>query len=121
MGIRDDQRGFGFVELLLVLVFVAIASTVLYKYVASTARTLETLQEQRPAGGAKVAADQATLGSIRVAVQTYYAQQGQWPADKAAVLALFNSPPRFQCPGNDFAYEPAAGDVRLLISDPTRC
>ena len=115
------QRGFGLVEILMVLVAVALASVVLYKYVASTARTVETLQEQRPMGGAKFAADQATLGAIRTTVQTYYVQQGQWPADKAAVLAVLDAPPRFQCAGNDFEYEPGGGQVRLRIDDPARC
>jgi hypothetical protein len=54
-------------------------------------------------------------------VQTHYVQQGQWPADKAAVLAILNAPPRFQCAGNDFEYEPAGGQVRLQIDDPARC
>jgi prepilin-type N-terminal cleavage/methylation domain-containing protein len=121
MEIWRARRGFGLVEILIVLIAVAIASAVLYKYIASTARTVETLQEQRAMGGARLAADQAALGTIRTAVQTYYARQGQWPADKAAVLAVLDAPPRFQCAGNDFEYEPAGGQVRLRIDDPARC
>ena len=118
---RRDQRGFGLVELLLVLIVVALVGAVLYRYVASTTREMERLEEQRPLAGAKLAADQATLGTIRNAVQGYYAQQGQWPADKATVLAILGTPPRFQCPGNDFEYDAAAGQVRLLVDDPSRC
>jgi prepilin-type N-terminal cleavage/methylation domain-containing protein len=115
------QRGFGVIEILLVLVVVAVACVMLYQYTASTAKTLETLQEQRPIGGAKLVADQATLGSIRSALQAHYSAQGQWPADKAGVLAAIGFHPRFQCPGNDFDYDPGAGQVSLRVTDPTRC
>lgn len=118
---RLDRRGFGLVEILIVLVVVALASTVLYQYVTSTAKTVETLQEQRPLTGARLAADQATLTTIRTAIQSAYGQGGQWPADKAAVLALLPSPPNFQCAGNDFEYDPAGGQVRLRVEDPNRC
>lgn len=114
-------RGFGLVQILLALVVVAVCGAVLYKYVASTARTVENLKEQRPLAGTKLVADQATLGTIRTAVQGYYGEHGQWPADKDAVLALLPGPPRFQCAGNDFEYDPAGGQVRLLMTDPARC
>ena len=116
-----DQRGFGLVEILLVLLVVAISGFLLMRYVGSTARTLEKLQEERPLAAAKLAADQATLASIQSMARTYQAQNGQSPADKAAVLALLQSAPRFQCAGNDFEYDPASGTLWLLITDASRC
>ena len=116
-----DRGGFGFVEILLVLLVVAISGFLLMRYVGSTARTVEKLQEERPLAAAKLAADQATLASIQGMARTYQAQNGQWPADKAAVLALLPSPPRFQCVANDFEYDPASGTLRLLITDASRC
>jgi prepilin-type N-terminal cleavage/methylation domain-containing protein len=117
---RRGARGFGLVEILIVLVVVAVAGAVLYQYFASTTRTVEKMQQERPLATAKVAADQASLGTIRSALQMYHAQHDQWPADKAAVLALLPGPPRFQCAGSDFEYDPTTGEVRLL-SDPARC
>lgn len=117
----NDQRGFGLVEILLVLLVVAICGFLLMRYVGSTARTVEKLQEERPLAAAKLAADQATLASMQGMVRTYEAQNGQWPSDKAAVLALLQSPPRFQCAGNDFEYDPASGTLWLLITDSSRC
>lgn len=114
-------RGFGLIQLVLALFVVAILGAVLYRYVASTARTTETLREQRPLAGAKLAADHAILSTIRTALDAHRAEQGRWPADKAAVLALLPSPPVFQCPGNDFDYDPADGQLRLRIDDPSRC
>jgi prepilin-type N-terminal cleavage/methylation domain-containing protein len=115
------QRGFGLVELLLVLLVVAISGFFLMRYIGSTARTVEKLQEERPLAAAKLAADQATLASLQGMVRTYQGQNGQWPADKAAVLALLPSPPRFQCAGNDLEYDPGSGTLRLLITDSSRC
>ena len=116
-----DQRGFGLVEILLVLLVVAVCGILLLRYVGSTARTVEKLQEERPLAAARLAADQATLASIQGMVQTYQAQNARWPADKAAVLALLPSPPRFQCHGNDFEYDPARGTLWLLMTDSARC
>jgi hypothetical protein len=31
------------------------------------------------------------------------------------------APPRFQCAGNDFEYDPATGALRLTITDDARC
>src|SRR5207247_2418987 len=56
---RSDQRGFGLVEILLVLVVVAIAGALLYRYFGATARTVEKLQAQRPLATSKLAADPA--------------------------------------------------------------
>lgn len=103
------------------LVILAVAGTLLFHYIGSTARTVEQIQEQRPVSSARLAADQATLASIRSTLQAYRALHGRWPADKPGLLALLPSAPRFQCAGNDFEYEAAGGTVRLLIEDPGQC
>ena len=118
---RTDQRGFGLIEILLVLVVVAFAGFLLVRYLGSTARTVEMIQQERPIAHARLVADQATLASVDAMVSAHHAQNGQWPPDKAAVLALLQSPPRFQCAGNDFEYDPASGALRLLIADAARC
>jgi prepilin-type N-terminal cleavage/methylation domain-containing protein len=115
------QAGLGLIEIVLALAILAIAGAVLYHYVGSTQRTVETLQERRPLAHARLAADQATLASIQTMLRTYQAQHGQWPPDRAGVLALLPAAPRFQCPGNDFAYDAAGGSLRLLVTDPARC
>jgi hypothetical protein len=117
----SDQRGLGLVEIALVVVLVAIVGALLYGYLASTTRTLGTIQEQRPLSTAKITADRATLASIRTAIRIYYSQQGSWPASKAAVAALLSPPPSFQCPGNDYTYDPGTGQADLLLDDPGRC
>src|SRR5712691_2823578 len=118
---RSAQRGFGLVEILLVLVVVAIAGALLFRYFGSTARTIEKIQEERPLATSKLAADQATLDAVQGVLRAYYAEHGRWPVDKAAVVALLQGPPRFQCPGNDFEYDPASGSLRLAVTDPARC
>ncbi len=124
MGTRRSglgARGFGVIEILLVLVVVALAGALLMRYVGSTAKTVEKLQEDRPLQRSKLAADQATLDSVQGLVRNYQAEHGRWPADKAIVLSLLVSPPKFQCAGNDFEYDPASGTLRLLITDDSRC
>jgi len=124
MGTRRSglgARGFGVIEILLVLVVVALAGALLMRYVSSTAKTVEKLQEDRPLQRSKLAADQATLDSVQGLVRNYQAEHGRWPADKAIVLSLLVSPPKFQCAGNDFEYDPASGTLRLLITDDSRC
>jgi prepilin-type N-terminal cleavage/methylation domain-containing protein len=118
---RTGQVGFGLIEILLVLVVVAVAGALLYRYFGATARTVEKIQEERPLARSKLAADQATLDSVHGLLRNYYAEHGRWPADKAAVLVLLQSPPRFQCAGNDFEYDPASGALRLLVADSARC
>lgn len=113
--------GLGLVELVLALVVVAVASAFLYGYLVSTSRTLESVQEQRPLATARLAADQATVTSIRTSLQLYYARHGAYPPTKEAVAALLSPPPSFQCQGNDFRYDPATGQVGLLIDDAARC
>lgn len=118
---RTTQRGFGLVEILIVLAVVAMAGYLLMQYVNSTAKTTEMLQQERPIDRARLAADRATLASVQTAVRNYQAEKGQWPPDKAAVIALLMGPPRFQCQGNDFNYDPASGALSLTITDDTRC
>ncbi len=124
MGTRRSglgARGFGVIEILLVLVVVALAGALLMRYVGSTAKTVEKLQEDRPLQRSKLAADQATLDSVQDLVRNYQAEHGRWPADKAVVLSLLVSPPKFQCAGNDFEYDAASGTLRLLVTDDSRC
>jgi prepilin-type N-terminal cleavage/methylation domain-containing protein len=116
-----NQRGFGFIEIVIVLAVVAVAGYLLLQYFGSTAKIVEKFQEERPLTHARFAADQATLGVIQGMVRAYQATNGQWPADKAAVVGLLASPPRFQCAGNDFEYDPASGALRLLIADANSC
>jgi prepilin-type N-terminal cleavage/methylation domain-containing protein len=115
------QRGFGFIEIIIVVAIVAVAGFLLMRYFSSTAKTVEKLQQDRPLARAKLAADQVTLTSVQGLVSTYKAEKGQYPSDKTAVLGLLVSPPKFQCPGNDFEYEPATGALSLTITDDTRC
>ena len=115
------QRGFGYIEIVIVLAVVAVAGYLLMQYFTSTAKTVEKLQQDRPIARAKLAADQATLTSVQAMVRTYQAEKGQYPLDKATVVGLLVSPPRFQCPGNDFEYDPATGTLGLTITDDSRC
>jgi prepilin-type N-terminal cleavage/methylation domain-containing protein len=115
------QRGFGFIEIIIVLAVVAVAGFLLMRYFTSTAKTVEKMQEDRPLARAKLAADQATLTSVQGLVRSYQAEKGQFPPDKATVVGLLASPPRFQCPGNDFEYDPATGALSLTIGDDSRC
>jgi prepilin-type N-terminal cleavage/methylation domain-containing protein len=117
-----SQKGLGLIEILIVLVIVGVVTgLVLRQYMSSTIETVERFQQDKPLSFGKVAADQATLSTIRTQLDLYRAQHERFPADKAAVLALLAGPPRFQCPGNDFEYDPATGRISLLIQDPGRC
>lgn len=119
---RDaGPRGFGLIEILVVLAVVAIGLVLSYRYFAATASTVRTYQEQRPTASARLAADQATLATLRSALQAHWAANGRWPADKAAALALLGGALRLQCADNDVEYDPASGQVRLLVEDPSRC
>jgi prepilin-type N-terminal cleavage/methylation domain-containing protein len=115
------QGGFGLVEILLVVVIVAVAGAVLYRYIASTTGTLETVQRQKPLSAARLTADRATASSLRTSLQLYYAQHGAYPPTKEDVSALLSPAPAFQCEGNDYRYDPASGQVTLVIDDPARC
>ena len=115
------HRGFGLVEILVVLVVLALGGVLLLRYAGSTQKTVEKFQQDRPFAHARLMADRATLETLADLVRSYQAQKGQWPADRAAVLALLMSAPKFQCAGNDFEYEPATGALRLLVTDADRC
>jgi type II secretory pathway pseudopilin PulG len=115
------QRGFGYIEIVIVMAVVAVAGYLLMQYFTSTAKTVEKMQQDRPLARAKLAADQATLTSVQGLVRSYQAEKGQFPPDKATVVGLLASPPRFQCPGNDFDYDPATGSLDLTINDDSRC
>ena len=118
----QNQRGMGLIEIALVLVIVAIVGSLLYRYVGSTAKTVEKFKEDRPLAHARLAADQATLASMQGALQTYRAtNEGKLPPDKVGVTALLAGPPRFQCEGGDFDYDPTSGSLRLTVTDPNRC
>jgi prepilin-type N-terminal cleavage/methylation domain-containing protein len=122
MRLGGDQRGLGLIEIALVLVIVAIAGTLLYRYVGSTAKTVEKFKEDRPLAHTRLAADQATMAAMQGALQTYRAtNEGKLPPDKAGVAALMAGPPKFQCEGGDFDYDPATGTLRLTVTDVTRC
>jgi prepilin-type N-terminal cleavage/methylation domain-containing protein len=116
-----SQRGFGFIEIVIVVAVVAVAGFLLMQYFSSTATTVERLQRDRPLARTRLAADQATLASVQGLVRNYQAEKGQWPPDKATVLGLLVSAPKFQCPGNDFDYEPSTGALGLTITDDARC
>ena len=116
-----NQRGFGYIEVALVLAVVAATSYVVMQYVTSTTKTIEQVQQDRPLAKARLIADRATLQTIQTAVRNYQAEHGQLPPDRAAVLGLLMAPPVFQCAGNDFVYEPATGTLRLTIADDAAC
>jgi type II secretory pathway pseudopilin PulG len=115
------QRGFGYIEIVIVLAVVAAAGYLLMQYFTSTAKTVEKLQQDRPLARTKLAADQATLTTVQGLVRSYQAEKGQLPPDKTTVVGLLAGPPRFQCPGNDFEYDPATGTLGLTITDDSRC
>jgi prepilin-type N-terminal cleavage/methylation domain-containing protein len=118
---RVKARGFGLIEILIVLAVVALAGYLLMQYVNSSAKTAEQLRQERPIDRSKLAADRATLSSMQSVVRTYQAEKGEWPPDRTAVLALLMAAPKFQCAGNDFDYDAATGALRLTITDDTRC
>lgn len=117
----SNEHGFGIIEIVIVLAVVALAGYFVMQYVNSSAKTTEMLQQERPIDRTRLAADRATLASVQTLVRNYQAEKGQWPPDKAAVVGLLMAPPRFQCQGNDFEYDPASGALGLTITDDTRC
>ena len=110
----------GLVEIILVLIVFAIIGAALYWYMGSTEKAVELLKES-PLAPVRLAADRQTLAVIKNALQIYHSQNGSWPPNKKAVAALVVPEPRFQCAGNDFTYDPASGQVRLVIDDVSRC
>ena len=115
------ERGFSLVEIAIVVLVLMIVGAALYAYIGSTTKTLEIIKQERPLSQARLTADRATLTAVRSTLQIYYGQNGQWPPSKEALMALLNPPPNFQCAGNDFSYEPANGQITLLIDDASRC
>jgi prepilin-type N-terminal cleavage/methylation domain-containing protein len=115
------QSGFGLVEILVVAVILAVVGTFLYQYFLSTTKTVEIIQQQKPMSAARLAADRATVAAIRTSLQLYFGEHGGYPPSKDVVATLLNPPPSFQCEGNDYRYEPATGQVTLVIDDVNRC
>ena len=37
------------------------------------------------------------------------------------MLGLLMAPPKLQCAGNDFDYDPATGTLSLTVTDDARC
>ena len=116
-----SQRGFGLIEILIVVAVLALGGYFLMQYVGSSAKSAEMLKQERPIDRSRLAADRATLATISGLLRSYQAQHEKWPPDKATVLGLLAGPPRFQCAGNDIDYDPATGNVRLLVDDVARC
>jgi prepilin-type N-terminal cleavage/methylation domain-containing protein len=116
-----NQRGFGLIEIVVVVAVVALAGYLLMQYVTSSAKTVEKFQQERPLDRTRLAADRATLSTLQEVVRNYQAEKGQWPPDKATVIGLLMAPPKFQCAGNDFEYDPASGTLSLTITDDSRC
>ena len=71
------QSGSGLVEILVVAVILAVAGAFLYQSFASTTKTVETIQQQKPMSAARLAADRATVAAIQTSLQLYFGQ----PAD----------------------------------------
>jgi hypothetical protein len=118
---RRGERGASLVELVLILLVVAGAGAGLYAYLGATRKSIETLHAGRPLGHARLAADLETLAGIRNQLSLYQSIHGQLPATREAVASVVVPAPRFQCPGNDYTYDPATGAVGLVIMDPARC
>src|SRR6185436_4293979 len=77
-----NRRGFGLIEILIVVAVVALAGYFVMQYVGSTARSVETLKKERPIDRSRLAADRATLATLQGLVRAYQAEKGQWPPDK---------------------------------------
>jgi prepilin-type N-terminal cleavage/methylation domain-containing protein len=116
-----SQRGFGLIEILIVVAVIALGGYFLMQYVGASAKSVETLKQERPIDRSRLAADRATLTALQSAVRTYQAEKGQWPPDKETVAGLLMAPPRWQCGGNDFDYDPASGTLSLTVTDDARC
>ncbi len=91
-------RGFGYIEIVIVLAVVAVAGYLLMQYFGSTAKTVEKMQQDRPLARTRLAADQATLTSVQGLVRNYQAEKGQFPSDKAAVVGLLAGRPGSSAP-----------------------
>lgn len=116
-----SQRGFGLIEILIVVAVIALGGYFLMQYIGASAKSVETLKQERPIDRSRLAADRATLATVQSAVRAYQAEKGELPPDKAAVVGLLMAPPAFRCAGNDFEYDAASGTVSLTITDDSRC
>jgi type II secretory pathway pseudopilin PulG len=119
--LAGDRRGISLIEIVLVLLVVVIAGVGLRTYLNSTTSSLDQFNTGRPMGHARLLADMSNLGMIRTQLDLYRSRHGEWPPSREAVAGLLSASPRFQCPGNDYTYEPATGAIGLLITDPSRC
>lgn len=118
---RRGERGFSVVEIVILLLVAAIASTALYGYLGATKKSLETVNASRPVAHARIMADLSTLAAIRTQLGVYQATHGQWPASREELAAAVKPTPQFQCAGNDFTYDPQSGTVGLVIMDAEHC
>jgi Tfp pilus assembly protein PilV len=118
---RRDHRGFSFVEVVILLLVIAVASTALYSYLGATRKSLETVNSSRPIAHARIMADLSTLAAIRTQLGVYHATHGQWPPNREALAAALRPTPQFQCTGNDYTYDPVSGAVGLVIMDAEHC
>jgi hypothetical protein len=92
-----------------------------YAYLNAMTRSLEQVTTARPLNQARLLADTSTLAMIRTQLGLYHSQHGGWSRSREAVAMLLAAAPRFQCPGNDYTYDPTSGAAGLLITDPGRC
>ncbi len=115
------ERGFGFIELLVVLIMLAVMGVVVLNYFRATEQTAKTMTEQAPFAQSRLATDLATAAALRTAVTLYLSREGKYPPDKRTVDSLVQSAPVFQCPGNTYTYDPESGQIALAITDPARC
>jgi prepilin-type N-terminal cleavage/methylation domain-containing protein len=108
---RRDERGITLIEIMVVVgilaIIAAIALIVLYQDVARKSR---------------LAADNGTVAALRSAVAIYYGKNdGTFPPSKPVVHTLVMPAPTFQCPGQDYTYDPSNGMIALLINNPSGC
>src|SRR5262249_1606537 len=106
MAPRDGQAGFSLVGIAVGLVVLAVVRSSPYAHPGPPTKPREQVREEPPPPQARMAADRATVPSIRASLQMFYTQNGQWPPSKEAVAALLSPPPNFQCAGNDYTYDP---------------
>src|SRR5437867_9172011 len=110
-------RGFGYIEIVIVMAVLAVAGYLLMQYFTSTAKTVEKMQQDRPLARAKLAADQATLTSVQGLVGNYQPEKGRFPRDSPTPAGLLPCPPRSQFPATDFTYLPPPGPLALTFTD----
>src|SRR5438309_2430349 len=66
---RTVARGFGLIGVVLVLVVGAFAGFLLVRYLGSTARAVEEIQQEGPSAKARLLAGQSTLAAARGALR----------------------------------------------------